>query len=64
MNPLQVLFDFTISFYQTTTSLWNWFSNDISLLGSTFTPFQMIFNWGTLIFIVLAVLAKKVVPLI
>jgi hypothetical protein len=64
MNPFQVLFDFTISFYQTTSSLWNWFSTDINLLGLTFSPFDMIFSWATLVVIILAVLAKKVVPLV
>jgi hypothetical protein len=65
MNPLQVLFDFTINFYQTTQSLWNWFSTDIRIgTFPAFSAFDLIFSWGTLSFIILAVLAKKVVPLL
>lgn len=63
MNPLQILFDYTISFYTTMENLWNWFSTPISLLGVTFAPFDIIFSWGTLVVIILAVLAKKLVPL-
>jgi hypothetical protein len=63
INPLQILFDLTDSFYSTTQSLFNWFNTDINLLGSIFTPFDIIFSWGTLVFIIGAVLVKKLVPL-
>jgi hypothetical protein len=63
INPLQILFDFTESFYSTTQSLFNWFNTDINVLGSIFTPFDIIFSWGTLVFIIGAVLIKKLVPL-
>jgi len=63
MNPLQVLFDYTLSFYSTMNNLWEWFSKPISIIGlPTFTPFDIIFSWGTLALIILAVLIKKVVP--
>ena len=63
INPLQILFDFTESFYSTTQSLFNWFNTDINVLGSIFSPFDIIFSWGTLVFIIGAVLIKKLVPL-
>jgi hypothetical protein len=63
INPLQILFDFTEIFYSTTQSLFNWFSTDINILGSIFSPFDIIFSWGTLVFIIGAVLVKKLVPL-
>jgi hypothetical protein len=63
INPFQTLFDFTLDFYNVMESLWEWFSTDIELLGLTFTPFDMIFNWITLSAIIIAVLIKKVVPL-
>jgi hypothetical protein len=63
INPLQILFDFTESFYSTTQSLFNWFNTDINVLGSIFSPFDIIFSWGTLVFIIGAVLVKKLVPL-
>lgn len=63
MNPFQVLFDLTLTFYSTMGDLWEWFSSDIELLGLTFTPFDIIFSWATLGAIILAVLVKKVVPL-
>jgi hypothetical protein len=64
MNPLQILFDFTESFYSTTQSLFNWFSNDITILGfSPFSPFDIIFSWATLGIIIVAVFVKKLVPL-
>ena len=64
INPLQILFDLTESFYSTTQSLWKWFSSDITLIGITFSPFDIIFSWGTLIVIILAVITKKLVPLL
>ena len=64
MNPFQALFDFTLDFYSVMQSLWDWFSTDIDLLGLTFTPFEMIFNWVVLGAIIIAVIAKKVVPLV
>jgi hypothetical protein len=64
INPFQILFDFTESFYSTTASLWNWFSSDISLFGfSPFSPFDIIFSWATLVVIIIAVMVKKLVPL-
>lgn len=63
MNPLQTLFDYTISFYTTMGNLWDWLSKPITLLGLTFAPFDIIFSWATLVVILLAVLAKKLVPL-
>jgi hypothetical protein len=64
MNPLAILFDFTTSFYSVMIDLWEWFSTDIDLLGLTFTPFEIIFNWVVLGAIIIAVIAKKVVPLV
>jgi hypothetical protein len=63
MNPLLVLYEFTEAFYSMTSSLWNWFSTDIQLLGLTFSPFDVIFNWITLGAIIFAVFVKKLVPL-
>jgi hypothetical protein len=63
MNPLQILFDFTESFYSTMGFLFEWFSTEITILGVTFTPFSIIFSWFTLVFIIGAVLIKKLVPL-
>jgi hypothetical protein len=63
MNPLQILFDLTIQFYTMTEQLWLWMNNQtLTILGLNFTPFQLIFNWGTLSIIILAVISKKVVP--
>lgn len=64
MNPLQILFDFTDAFYSTTQSLFEWFNTDISLLGISFSAFDIIFSWATLVVIIIAVLSKKLVPLI
>jgi hypothetical protein len=63
INPLQILFDLTESFYSMTQSLWNWFSTDITLIGITFSPFDIIFSWASLVIILGAVLFKKLVPL-
>jgi hypothetical protein len=62
INPFQILFDLTESFYTTTQSLFNWLGNDINLLGITFSPFDIIFSWGTLVVIIGAVMFKKLVP--
>jgi hypothetical protein len=64
INPLQILFDFTELFYYTTEQLFDWFSTDIEILDMTFSPFDIIFSWATLVVIIVAVLAKKLVPLI
>lgn len=61
-NPLQLLFEFSTSFYSTMESLYIWFSTDITLLDITFCPFDIIFSWGTLSVILLAVMVKKLVP--
>lgn len=63
MNPLLILYELTESFYQTMSSLFQWFSTNITLLGITFTPFQVIFSWATLGIILVAVLVKQLVPL-
>jgi hypothetical protein len=62
INPLQILFDLTESFYTTNQSLFNWLGTDINLIGITFSPFDIIFSWGTLVVIIGAVMFKKLVP--
>jgi hypothetical protein len=63
INPLQILFNLTESFYSMTDSLFTWFNTNITIAGiGTFTPFSIIFNWGTLVLIIGAVMLKKVVP--
>ena len=63
MNPFQILFDLTTSFYSVMTSLFTWFADDINLIGITFSPFDIIFNWITLSAILIAVMVKNLVPL-
>jgi hypothetical protein len=63
INPFQILFELTESFYGTTEALFNWFSDDITLIGITFSPFDIIFSWATLVVIIIAVMVKKLVPL-
>jgi hypothetical protein len=65
INPLQILFEFTESFYSTTQSLFNWFNTDITIgTFPSFTPFEVVFSWATLSFILIAVIVKKLVPLL
>jgi hypothetical protein len=63
LDPLQLMFDFTENFYSTMGSLYLWFTDDIDLLGITFTPFDILFSWATLVIILGAVIFKKLVPL-
>jgi hypothetical protein len=65
INPLQILFDLTESFYGTTQQLWNWLNTDLYIgVLPPFSAFDLIFSWGTMVVILIAVLAKKLVPLL
>jgi hypothetical protein len=58
-----ILLEFTTSFYTMIAQLFNWLTTQpINVIGITFTPFELLFNWGTLAVILIAVISKKLVP--
>jgi hypothetical protein len=61
---MQVILGLTETFFITMGSLWTWLSTDIDFGIIIASPIDIMFSWVSLSVILVAIVIKKVVPLV